>query len=93
MTDAAGQDGWHIVEDDLSGAPIRALLERHFAENQYAVGGRFTVADLNLAEVVRYGQPYQPLMDEYPNIAAWLARCQQRPAFQAMWQARLAEQE
>lgn len=23
--------GWHIVEDDLSGAPIRALLEQHFA--------------------------------------------------------------
>lgn len=70
-----------------------AVLERHFSENQYAVGGRFTIADLNLAEVVRYGQPYQPLMDEHPNIAAWLTRCQQRPAFQAMWQARLAEQD
>ena len=23
--------GWHIVEDDLSGADIRALLEQHFA--------------------------------------------------------------
>ena len=24
-------DAWRIVEDDLSGAPIRALLEVHFA--------------------------------------------------------------
>lgn len=70
-----------------------SVLEQHFGANDYAVGGRFTVADLNLAEVVRYGQPYQPLMDEYPHTVAWLKRCQERPAFKAMWQARLDEQE
>lgn len=69
------------------------VLEKHFAANDYAVGGRFTVADINLAEVVRYGQPYQPLMDEHPHTAAWLKRCQERPAFKAMWQTRLEEQE
>ncbi|GEO84239.1 MULTISPECIES: glutathione S-transferase family protein [Alphaproteobacteria] len=70
-----------------------AVLESHFADNDYAVGGRFTVADINLAEVVRYGQPYQPLMDAHPHIAAWLKRCHDRPAFKAMWQTRLDEQE
>jgi len=69
------------------------VLEKHFAANDYAVAGRFTVADINLAEVVRYGQPYQPLMDEHPHTAAWLKRCQERPAFKAMWQTRLEEQE
>ena len=29
---STGADGvWRIVEDDLSGAPVRALLEQHFA--------------------------------------------------------------
>ena len=31
MTRGADADGWRIVEDDLSGAAIRALLEVHFA--------------------------------------------------------------
>lgn len=31
MTLRAGEGDWRIVEDDLSGAAIRALLEQHFA--------------------------------------------------------------
>lgn len=31
MTPAVDGESWRIVEDDLSGAPIRALLEQHFA--------------------------------------------------------------
>lgn len=31
MSRGADRDGWRIVEDDLSGAVIRALLEQHFA--------------------------------------------------------------
>ncbi|WP_328804480.1 GNAT family N-acetyltransferase [Sphingopyxis microcysteis] len=31
MTSGAGEGDWRIVEDDLSGAAIRALLEQHFA--------------------------------------------------------------
>ncbi|MFN3506013.1 MAG: glutathione S-transferase family protein [Allorhizobium sp.] len=69
------------------------VLEKHFASNDYAVGGRFTVADINLAEIVRYAQAYQPLFDAHPKTAAWLARVQARPGFKAMWEKRLAEVE
>lgn len=69
------------------------VLEQHFAGADYAVGGRFTVADINLAEVVRYAQPYQPALAPFPHLSAWLDRCQARPAFKAMWDTRLAEQE
>lgn len=69
------------------------VLEKHFASNDYAVGGRLTVADINLAEIVRYAQAYQPLFDAHPKTAAWLARVQARPGFKAMWEKRLAEVE
>jgi glutathione S-transferase len=69
------------------------VLEKHFTANDYAVGGRFTVADINLAEIVRYAQAYQPLFDTHPKTAAWLAHVQARPGFKAMWAKRLAEVE
>lgn len=68
-----------------------AVLENHFAKNEFAVSDRFTVADINLAEIVRYAQPYAPLLTANPNLKAWLERCQSRPAFKAMWTARAAE--
>lgn len=68
-----------------------SVLEKHFASHEYAVGDRFTVADINLAEIIRYAQAYQPLMAVYPSLSAWLTRCQSRPAFQAMWERRSAE--
>jgi glutathione S-transferase len=48
------------------------------------VGGRFTVADIIVAEVVRYAQAAPALIDAYPGIKAWLAACQSRPAFKEM---------
>ncbi|MCM2476547.1 glutathione S-transferase family protein [Rhizobium sp. CG5] len=69
------------------------VLEQHFAAHAYAVGDRFTVGDINLAEVVRYAQPLTSLMDAHPHVRDWLARCQDRPGFKTMWQARLDEKE
>jgi glutathione S-transferase len=57
----------------------------------YLVGGRFTVADINVAEVVRYAMPATSLFDGAPRVKAWLATCHARPAFQDMWVKRDAE--
>lgn len=70
-----------------------ARLERHLASADHLVGDRFTVADLNTAEVVRYAESHRPLFDAHPAVAAWLGRCQSRPAFRQMMQHRLAEPE
>lgn len=68
-----------------------ARIDAHLAQNKWLVGDRFTVADICLAECVRYAQPHAPLMDGYPALVAWLARCQSRPAFVAMMEQRNAE--
>ena len=68
-----------------------ARLEAHLAQHGFLVGGRFTVADINTAECVRYAQGHVTLMAEFPVLSAWLAGLQARPAFAAMWAMRLAE--
>ncbi len=68
-----------------------AVLEGRIAAEGHPVGGRFTVADVNLAEVLRYAQGAPGLLDGYPALAAWLAACQARPAFREMWAMREAE--
>ena len=70
--------------------PLRRL-QKQLAEADWLVGARFTVADINTAECVRYAQGHPSLLDEFPAVKDWLTRCQARPAFQAMWAKRLAE--
>jgi glutathione S-transferase len=57
----------------------------------FLVGGRFTVADLNVAEVFRYAQAAPDLFAASPHVQAWITACQSRPAFIAMMAERNAE--
>lgn len=66
-------------------------LQAHLAAHPYLVADRFTVADLNLAECLRYAQGHPLLLAEFPAVKAWLETCQSRPAFQRMWATRMAE--
>ena len=78
----------HLIVRGL--APF-AVLDKALADTGHLVGGRFTVADLNLAEVARYATAAGELFDAAPRVKAWLAACQARPAFKAMWVRRDAE--
>ncbi len=82
---------------NLARASVEALrapfsvLDRALAETGFLVGGRFTVADVNVAEVVRYAMPATALFDAAPRVKAWLAGCHARPGFIAMAEARNLE--
>ena len=66
-------------------------LQKHLEAGDWLVGGRFTVADLNTAECVRYAQGHPTLLAEFPDVSAWIERCQTRPGFKAMWAERMKE--
>ncbi len=74
----------------IANAAIEALkapfsvLDKALAETGYVVGGRFTVADINIAECVRYAMAAPELFEANPNVKAWLAKLHARPAFKAM---------
>lgn len=65
-----------------------AVLDEALARTGYIVGGRFTVADINLAEVVRYAMPAPQLFDAAPRVKAWLQACHARQGFKDMVAAR-----
>lgn len=68
-----------------------AVLDRHLAAHGFVVNGRFTVADINVAEVVRYAMPAPELFDAAPALRRWLAACHDRPAFKRMMAERERE--
>ncbi|WP_416065663.1 glutathione S-transferase family protein [Rhizobium sp. ZK1] len=68
-----------------------SVLEKHLEGKDWIVGGRFTVADLNIAEVLRYAQSETALFAAHPNIDAWIQRCQSRPAYLEMQRKRSLE--
>jgi glutathione S-transferase len=79
--------------DTAASALVRAfdVLEKHLMGKSYIVGDRFTIADINVAEIVRYAQSHAPLFETRPALKAWLERVQARAGFKAMWAKRLAE--
>lgn len=66
-------------------------LDGHLAGRDWMMGDRFTVADICVAECLRYATAQPGALDDYPALKGWLARCQARPAFQKLWAARNAE--
>jgi glutathione S-transferase len=71
--------------------PLFAVLDRHLAATGFIVGNRFTVADINVAEVIRYAMPAKELFEVSPHVAKWIAACHARPAYKAMMAKRDAE--
>jgi glutathione S-transferase len=60
-------------------------LENALASDPWLVGGRFTVADLNIASLLALAPPAGISFDDLPRINKWLAECLARPAATSVW--------
>jgi glutathione S-transferase len=82
-----------VVAASLAALPKPfAVLDRTLADGGgYLIGKRFTVADINVAEAIRYAMLAPELFEPVPHVREWLQRLHARPAFVAMWAARDAE--
>lgn len=68
-----------------------ARLESHLATNTWLLGDTFSVADVIMAETIRYAASHPGAFDRRPAIKAWYDAAQARPAFRRMWAMREAE--
>ena len=70
-----------------------AVLDKALANTGFLISGRFTVADINVAEVMRYAMDAPELFAAAPHVESWLKACHARAGFKAMMALRMAEPE
>ena len=57
------------------------VLDGKLAEADHLMGGRFTIADLNVASVLAWAKIGRLDLSPYPNVARWLNACLGREAY------------
>jgi glutathione S-transferase len=63
-------------------APLN-VLDGIVGHGRYLISEEFTVADLNVASILAWARQARVDLAAYPNAAAWLRACHDRPAAQA----------
>jgi len=69
-------------------SPPFSVLDGALADRPHLLGGSFTVADLNVAAVASRALAMD--LAKWPRVDAWLRRCHDRPAAQAVLRLREA---
>ena len=81
FTARRAEDVERVAEGTIRLRDAARVVERALEDGDYLVGDRFSVADLVCAAVLLFARRAE-LIDGLPEIAAYLARIESRPARQ-----------
>ncbi len=59
------------------------ILETYLGQHEYLAGDTFTVSDIDGVVAFGYNAWAEFDMKPFPNVLAWIARCEDRPAYKA----------
>jgi glutathione S-transferase len=69
--------------EELQG--MLGLLDQRLAERPHMLGEAYSLVDLTVANVVKYGTLVGGSVDSHPHLRSWLERCMARPAISEEW--------
>jgi glutathione S-transferase len=76
-----------VIQDALENQapPLFDWLEEQIGDNEFLVGGKFSIADIGIASpFVNFGHAGESVdAGKYPKLAAFLERIHSRPSFKA----------
>ncbi len=76
------RDQSSIEKSEKKLPPMLESLNQQLKGNNFLVGNKFSLADLNVNSVVSICIPINYDLSEYKNVVKWLETISQRPAFQ-----------
>ena len=60
---------------------VLQLLDDHLAEDEFLVGGRYTIADIAVYGYSHRAEEAKLDLEPYPNLRAWFARIESQPGY------------
>lgn len=77
---ADSRDPYGMAEARRSLDTAYAMLDGHLADKEWAIGGRFTLADCAASPALFYASMVHPFEATFPNLAAYFERLLDRPS-------------
>jgi glutathione S-transferase len=60
---------------------VLQFLDDHLAEDEFLVGGRYTIADIAVYGYSHRAEEAQLDLEPYPNLRAWFERIESQPGY------------